>query len=141
MVIRLTPAAPGFGLIELLVVVAILSVLTIGSTFLLIRPENDLNRIAGALTEAAHQTRHLAMVSGVDHALVFSDAGWTVSRRSGEGWSALTDMRPKGVHLDPAEALWILHADGRTNALALEISDAGETWRCRIAPARLVECQ
>ena len=142
MVVRVTPSTEGFGLIEMLVVVAVLSIMAVGTSLLATRSGNDLTRATDMLRSDAIATRHIAMLSGLDHALTFSGDGWQVSRKSGEGWRNLSTRKPRAVSFETVQSNWILQSDGGTSEIKVRIvSAAGDAVVCNSVAARGLECR
>jgi type II secretion system protein H len=142
LVLRITPNTAGFSLIEMMVVVAILSVLAVGATLTAGRGGTAADRAASALVADATQTRHLAMQSGLDHALIFQADGWQIARRTGTGWAALRDVTPRGLRVTGPQAAtpWVLGSDGRVASGTITL--AAGTWRltCRASDGALPRC-
>nr|WP_159441652.1 hypothetical protein [Roseivivax lentus] len=125
----------------MLVVVSILSVLAVGASVLAVRSGGALPRTTDLLQTDAMAARHLAMLSGLDHALVFSGTGWEVSRRSGDGWTMLSSQRPAGVSFAFSRADWIMRPDGAVADFDLRISSNGDARDCRAATKPMLECR
>lgn len=144
MVVRLTIRSreAGFSLIELLVVVAILSILSIGTVLTMFRTDDRVDLASRALLEDMTEARRLAMVTGVDHALVPLQDGWRRERRVGSGWKALGDTRFDGLSVisrDGAPRV-IFGNRGETTGPDLLLSAAGRMVACGSETGGLPTC-
>ena len=141
--IRLRRDDAGFGLIEVLVVVAITSILAVGASLAMPRGVSDLDRAAARLEAEAADLRHRAMVSGVDHALMIEPDGWTQARwQGGAGWRRLDRVTLAGVDLavPPGSEPLVLGADGTTRAPVVTLRGGGATRRCAPGGAAGLTC-
>ncbi|MGV6848434.1 MAG: type II secretion system protein [Marinibacterium sp.] len=138
-------SSDGFSLIEMLVVIAVTSVLAIGATLTLgTRP-----RASGAFafSEDAHALRRLAMVSGTRHSLVRTSTGWRAERLSGKnkwepvrGWGR--SARIAGMQ-DPAGhdiVRVVFHADGTIDDAVVRFVQDRISARCTVAQGALPAC-
>lgn len=141
MVLRVGVTAPGFGLVELLVVVAILSVLAIGTSLVAFPTGGALSRTTDLLRADAVQTRRLAMLTGLDHAMLFSSDSWDIARRSGDGWRVLSSHSALSITLSADESWWVFPADGTVPELNLRLEADGATRSCRPASEQVLACR
>ena len=141
MVVRVTEPDGGFGLMELLVVVAILSILAIGTSSLAFRSGGPSAQAAGLLQSDARAARHFSMLTGLDHALVFGADGWDIARQSVDGWTVLSTQRPRDLQLSTDQDQWILPANGAVRGLSLRIETRGNVSQCASHASRILECK
>ena len=144
MVVRLRndPSDAGFSLLELMVVVAILSVLSVGVTLGLSRGANPAARAADALQAAAAEARSLAMLTGAAHAIEVTPDGWRVAREGAEGWVALSRGGWSGVATESAERTvrFVIDGDGAATGGPVTLSASNGRRTCRVGPAARLEC-
>lgn len=133
--------AAGFSLIELLVVVAITSVLAVGASVMGSRGAEPHRQAAEALTAQARDLRLRAMLSGMDHALILSPGGWERARRGGGAdWVAIDRHVLDGLRLSSAEALpreLRFGRDGTIEAGSLRLEAASGSVVCAIGTGRI----
>lgn len=141
MVLRVGVSAPGFGLVELLVVVAILSILAIGTSLVAFPAGGALSRTTELLRADAVQTRRLAMLTGLEHSMLFSSDGWSVARRSGEGWRVLSSHSALPITLIAGESRWVFRPDGMVPDLILSLEADGVTRSCRTSSEHVLACR
>lgn len=119
MTARPATSSAGFSLIEVMVVVAITSVLALGATLIL--PGRDgAEKMRAAFLSDAEDMRMRAMLSGDDHAIAADATGWTRERRAADGWTTL-DRR--SARIGQGGRL-VFHADGRVTGAAIGIGAA-----------------
>jgi type II secretion system protein H len=142
MVVRVNTSSAGFSLIEMLVVVAILSILAIGTSLLVVRTNGALDRATNTLLADAGQVRHLAMISGLDHALIFTDSGWHIARKSGAGWATISSKVPRGLRVSVTgpDKVLIFDADGWVTPLNIRLEAADAARDCRAGTGQLLVC-
>lgn len=121
--------AAGFSLIEVLVVIAITSTLAVGASLVWTRSSgNDGGTIAFLRDVEGLQRR--AMLSGVDHRLVLTGAGWQAERRASAGWDLLPGSG-QSAHIDRAPKTLTLHADGRIDTARIIFGKPPNRAQCR----------
>ena len=131
----------GFSFVEMLVVVAILSILAIGATLPFSRGSASVAGDAGALEQAADGLRSLAMISDRPRALALSPGGWQAERRSGGGWAA--EGAPMAFAAataslagdEPSRIVFL--PDGRAFGPDVLLDAPGTAMRCTVAEGRL----
>ena len=136
--------ADGFSLVEMLVVVAILSVLAVGATLPLSRSGPGVAGDAAALTQAAGQLRVLAMVSDRPRALSLQESGWQAERRADGAWSPEGPPGPfaraRARLPADAEARVVFLPDGRASGPAFVLEGPagdGASADCAVVDWRL----
>ena len=130
--------APGFSLVEMLVVVAVVSVLAVGASLPLARAGGSAQADAARLVAAAARLRDLALVSGKAHALAVRPEGWTEERRGSAGWEPIgPPQRFRSARLAGADGeRLVLLPDGQSGAVRLRLEGRGAV-DCRAGPAPL----
>ncbi len=123
----------GFSLIELLVVVAITSILAVGVSIPLSRSAPGLAHLAADLQRDVGQMRRLAMISGVDHALLVKADGWQLARRRASGWRILETRAAGGARLasDSGDAPILFGAGGAAGTARIALSRGRQDMLCR----------
>ena len=131
----------GFSLVEMLVVVAILSVLAVSATLPFSRSRSGVGADAAALVQAADRLRVLAMVSDRPRALAIGAEGWQAETRRDGGWSAEGAPRAFAAARAalPAEgpARLVFLPDGRASGAAFRLDVAEGSVGCALAAGRL----
>lgn len=134
----------GFSLVEMLVVVAILSVLSVGASLPLSRAGGSVTQDGAALAADVARLRQLAILSDRSHALILSQSGWTKQRRSADGWSGVGEpgmFSTARAAVDPdAPVRLILLPDGRMTPTDILLSDGNTVLECRSDGAEVLTC-
>jgi prepilin-type N-terminal cleavage/methylation domain-containing protein len=134
----------GFSLVEMLVVVAIVSVLSVGASLPLSRVDGSATQDGAALVAEVARLRRLAALSDRPHALVVSQSGWTEQRRSADGWSGIGEpgmFRTVRAAVDPdVPARLILLPDGRMTPADIRLSAGKTVLGCRTDGAAPLTC-
>lgn len=154
--VGVTPRATGFTLVEMLVVVAILSVLAIGASLSATRVSPSL---PGPLVwqQACRDARDRAVLSGHESAMYLYSDHWEAARRGPGGtwqpdgaaspWNGRArligrSLVPRKEQDADTRVSVIFLPDGRMSALDLRVSDAvdGSNWRCRTDGVGPLDC-
>lgn len=133
----------GFSLIELLVVVAITSILAVSATLVFSRNTDAAARAAQLFILEATRLRDQAMLSGADHAIVIRDAGWVAQiATDGDGWRDLSPSDQPGVptQVFSGDPRIILSQDGRVSAIAARFGQGNDTTLCQSHAGGLPTC-
>jgi prepilin-type N-terminal cleavage/methylation domain-containing protein len=117
-------AAAGFSLVEMLVVVAVVSVLAVGATLPLARTAPSTGSEAAKLVEAVERLRTLSILSDATHAISFDSDGWA-SQRIAPG-QALTSV-PGLEHRTQSRLTVPAGPDGTNSARMLILPDGSST--------------
>lgn len=144
MVLRQNPVAAGFSLIELLVVVAITSVLAISTTLVFARKEDPSRQAADALLADMTAVRRQAMASAIDHAIFLDRDGWRIERARGNGlWRAMsTHVLPNDIPLvlSAPDLRVLLRRDGSVEAFRATFGVGTSTTGCQASDGALPIC-
>lgn len=136
----------GFSLIEMLIVVAVLAILSIGAGLATGRGAAPVESDAAALERVHAQLRSRAILSRAPQALALAATGWAVLRRDPEGeWQATgtartfdaaaragqptRPLRP-GTAQEPPLADVLFLPDGQSTPLDLRLVTARQTLLC-----------
>ena len=133
----------GFSLIELLVAVAVVSVLAVGVTVPFSRVASGTAFEASRLSSSVSEVRLMAMSSGRPHALRFGSGEWSIEHlKVGGGWTRLSgtelgaDIRISFRQADDESTAGyegpriVLLPDGRISRARLTISDGTTSVSC-----------
>lgn len=130
----------GFSLIELLVVVALTSILAIGATLALPRSRAVIDQSVADFEGDVQDLSWRAMLSGTDHALAPAGTGWHLMMRKTDGsWTELADRAYPGLSV--AGSRVVLHSDGRVGAGALELRDDEDVTQCTAQGGGRAQCR
>lgn len=140
------PAEAGFSLIEMMVVVAIVSVLAVSAGLALSRPRSSPTDEARALERAVAQAAALAVLADRPYALALSPDGWVTETAPTPGaWSEVPGSRhalASGrlvVSDQSGTARLVLLPDGRISELRVTIETGDAAAACAVT-AGLVSC-
>ncbi|SMX40804.1 GspH/FimT family pseudopilin [Maliponia aquimaris] len=131
-------AQAGFSLLELMVSIAILSILAVGVGLATGRGVAGAERDADRFRRAVEQTRALAILEraprglsvtpGDLHLMRRDDSGWTADPL--HGWSSRASLLPSGPVPPPGTPDILFHPDGSSSGFSATFSGRGATWRC-----------
>lgn len=117
-------AAAGFSLVEMLVVVAVVSVLAVGATLPLSRSAPSTGSEAVQLVEAVDRLRTISILSDATHAISIDGDGWAVQRiLPGEVSNAV----PRLEHRTRSRVTVAAGPDGANSARMLILPDGTST--------------
>lgn len=135
-------SSAGFSLVELMIVVAILSVLSLGATLAIGMRDRNAGSDATVLRQTYIALRDEAILSKAPRALEISDRSLTRMTRSAEGeWQAEgheisldgTAFATRGYGAETTSAgdlRVVLLTDGRSSAFEVRLSQGKNLWHC-----------
>ncbi len=109
--VRLRPAAPGFSIVELMVVVTIISIVSalVMPSMLQVLRERKAQQAAVSVLDIVRETRSRAMYRGAAHTLAISTVGTSVRLDAWEGTSSSCRLSTFGGGLlDPTRRIYSL---------------------------------